>query len=199
MKLKKYNEKYEKKVKKVDKKIRRFFDLKWVLIITLCAFLISLSFSFFTEIMVPHLSAVVGILIILLIIVIGVLFDMIGVAATSASLKPFNSMAAKKVKGSKTAIWLIKNAEKVSAFCNDVIGDVCGIVSGSVGILISEIIAKEMNVKSGAITLILTAVIASLTIGGKSLGKSYAINKSDVIVFKFAKFIRIFRKEGKKN
>lgn len=197
MKLKRYNEKYEKKVKKLDKKTRKFFDISWVLTITLCAFLISLSFSFLAEIMVPHLSAIVGIVIVLIIIVIGVLFDMIGVAATSASLKPFNSMASKKVKGSKTAIWLIKNAEKVSAFCNDVIGDVCGIISGSVGILISGIIAKEINVSSGVITLILTAVIASLTIGGKALGKSYAINKSDVIVFKFAKFIRLFRKEGK--
>lgn len=197
MKLKKYNEKYEKKVKKIDKKTRRFFNLKWVLTITLCAFFISLSFSFFTELLVPNLSAILGILIVLIIIVIGVLFDMIGVAATSASLKPFNSMASKKVRGSKTAIWLIKNAEKVSAFCCDVVGDVCGIISGSVGILISSIIAREININISLITLILTAVIASLTIGGKSLGKSYAINKSDVIIFKFAKVIKLFRKEGK--
>lgn len=197
MKLKKYNEKYEKKVKKIDKKTRRFFNLKWILTITLCAFFISLSFSFFTELLVPNLSAILGILIVLIIIVIGVLFDMIGVAATSASLKPFNSMASKKVRGSKTAIWLIKNAEKVSAFCCDVVGDVCGIISGSVGILISSIIAREININVGLITLILTAVIASLTIGGKSLGKSYAINKSDVIIFKFAKVIKLFRKEGK--
>lgn len=197
MKLKKYNEKYEKKVKKIDKKTRRFFNFKWVLTITLCAFFISLSFSFFTELLVPNLSAILGILIVLIIIVIGVLFDMIGVAATSASLKPFNSMASKKVRGSKTAIWLIKNAEKVSAFCCDVVGDVCGIISGSVGILISSIIAREININVGLITLILTAVIASLTIGGKSLGKSYAINKSDVIIFKFAKVIKLFRKEGK--
>lgn len=197
MKLKKYNEKYEKKVKKIDKKTRRFFNFKWVLTITLCAFFISLSFSFFTELLVPNLSAILGILIVLIIIVIGVLFDMIGVAATSASLKPFNSMASKKVRGSKTAIWLIKNAEKVSAFCCDVVGDVCGIISGSVGILISSIIAREININISLITLILTAVIASLTIGGKSLGKSYAINKSDVIIFKFAKVIKLFRKEGK--
>ena len=106
-------------------------------------------------------------------------------------------MAAKKIRGSKTAIKLIQNAEKVSAFCNDVIGDVCGIISGSVGVLISAIISKETGINNSIVTLVLTALIAALTIGGKAMGKSYAINKSDVIIFKFAKLISIFRREKK--
>lgn len=197
MKIKKYNEKYEKKVKKLDKKTRKLFDLLWILKVTFLAFIISFSFSFITEILVPNLNVIMGIFLLFIIIVLGVLFDMIGVSVTAASIKPFNSMASKKVRGSKTAIWLIQNAEKVSAFCNDVIGDVCGIISGSVGILISTLISVELNISNSLITLTLTALIAALTIGGKALGKSYAINKSDVIVFKFAKFISIFMKEEK--
>lgn len=197
MKIKKFNEKYEKKIKKIDKKNRKFFDLSWVLKVSIFAFLISLSFSIVTEVALPNINVFMGVLVLFSIIVIGVLFDMVGVSVTAASLEPFNSMASKKVKGSKTSIWLIKNAEKVSAFCNDVIGDVCGIISGSVGILISSALAVELKTNISITTLILTAAIASLTIGGKAIGKSYAINKSDVIVFRFAKIIKIFRKEEK--
>lgn len=197
MKLKDFNEKYEKKVKKIDKRKRRYVDVKWVLTITFCAFFISLAFSSLTEIVVPHLNAIIGIVLVLIIIIIGVVFDMVGVSVTASDLKPFNSMAAKKIRGSKTAIKLIQNAEKVSAFCNDVIGDVCGIISGSVGILISAIISKETGINNSIVTLVLTALIAALTIGGKAMGKSYAINKSDVIIFKFAKLISIFRREKK--
>lgn len=195
MKIKDFTEKYEKKIKKIDKRQRKFVDVKWVLTITTIAFLMSIVFSGLTEFVMPHINAFIGIIIVILIIVLGVLFDMIGVSVTAADLKPFNSMASKKIKGSKIAIMLIKNAEKVSAFCNDVIGDVCGIISGSVGILISGVIAKELGINSSFSTLILTALIASLTIGGKALGKSYAINKSDVIIFKVSKIISIFKSE----
>lgn len=195
MKLKKFNEKYEKKVKKIDKKKRKFVDINWVIKITVCAFLLSLIFSLITDKLVPSVNAIVGVALILIIIIIGVIFDMIGVSVTACDIKPFNSMASKRVKGSKTAIWLIKNAEKVASFCNDVIGDVCGIISGSLGVLISVIISAEFNFDISIVTLLLTSIIAALTIGGKALGKSYAINKSDVIVFKFAKFIRLFRRE----
>lgn len=195
MKLKKYSEKYEKKVKKIDKKKRKFADFNWVIKITLCALFISFIFSLIMDNLVPNINAIIGILLVLIIIIIGVIFDMIGVSVTACDIKPFNSMASKRVRGSKTAIWLIKNAEKVSSFCNDVIGDVCGIISGSLGILISGTISLEFELNISLVTLVLTSIIAALTIGGKALGKSYAINKSDVIVFKFAKFIRLFRRE----
>lgn len=197
MKIKSFKEKYEKKIKKIDKEKKRFVDIEWIFKITVTAFLISLFFSSVTESLVLGLNELVGILIVIVIILLGVIFDMIGVSVTAADLKPFNSMASKKIRGSKTAINLIKNAEKVSAFCNDVVGDVCGIISGSVGLLISTGIATKYNLNSSAITLIVTALIAAFTIGGKAMGKSYAINKSDVIIFKASKLISLFKKEYK--
>ena len=104
MKVKHFKDKYEKKVKKIDKFPRRFTNVNWVIKITLIAFLISLMFSVITEVFVVRLNIVFGILITFLIIFIGVIFDMIGVSVTAADLKPFNSMASKKVSGSKTAI-----------------------------------------------------------------------------------------------
>ena len=198
MKIKQFSEKYEKKVKKIDKKPKKFIDVKWVITISACAFLISLLLSSFTEILVSNLNAFIAILIVILIIIIGVIFDMVGVSVTASNVKSFNSMASKKVRGSKTALMLIKNAEKVSAFCNDVIGDVCGILSGSIGIIISSFLSDKLNINSSITTLIVTALIAALTIGGKAMGKSYAINKCDVIVFKFSKIISLFKREVKK-
>ena len=46
----------------------------------------------------------------------------------------------------------------------------------------------------GGSSLTVAAIVASLTIGGKACGKSFAINKSDVILYEFAKIISIFYK-----
>ena len=45
----------------------------------------------------------------------------------------YHAMSSKKIKGAKKAVSFKKNADKVSSFCNDVIGDICGIISGSAG------------------------------------------------------------------
>ena len=103
-------------------------------------------------------------------------------------------MATKKVKGAELGVRLIKKAPKVSSFCNDVIGDICGIISGSTGLTIAIIIAEKLNVPLLFVTLIITALIAAMTIGGKAIGKSYAINKSNVILYRFVKVLSIFVK-----
>ncbi|MDD4054069.1 MAG: Mg2+ and Co2+ transporter CorB, partial [Bacilli bacterium] len=133
MKRKKFKEEYDNKITKRDKVIKKSFDLKWVLQISLLAFIISLLFSAGSNIILDSVNVFFGLLIVLFFILVGVIFDMIGIAVASADEKPFHSMASKQVQGSKVAIKMIKNAEKVSAFCNDVIGDICNIISGSVG------------------------------------------------------------------
>lgn len=192
MKAKDYKEKYSKKAKKKPIQNKRLVDIKWILIVTLVAFFISLGFSFLSETVMPNANVIVAIIIILLFILIGILFDMIGIAITLADISTFNSMAAKKVKGAPIAIKLIKNSEKASSFCNDVIGDICGIVSGSAGVALSVILANKFNLNLFAITLTITAVIAALTIGGKAIGKATAINRSTYILFGFSKVLSIF-------
>jgi CBS domain containing-hemolysin-like protein len=145
-----------------------------------------------SEELMAHSNTVVAFLILLAIVLLGIVFDVVGVAVTSADEKPFHSMAARKVPGARDAIRLRRQAEKVSSICNDVIGDICGIISGSTGITIAIIIAKVTNINSLIITLLTTAIIASLTIGGKAIGKSFAINKSNSILYKFVLFLSIF-------
>lgn len=192
MKLKIFKEKYSKKVNKKPVKNRKLVDYKWIITVTLLAFFISLIFSLFSEGVIPNANSVVAITIILLFIGIGIMFDMVGIAITVADIKTFNSMASKQVKGAKLAIKLIKNSEKASSFCNDVIGDICGIISGSAGVALANIIATNFNFNPLIVSLLITAIIAALTIGGKAMGKATAINKSTLILFRFSQVIANF-------
>lgn len=192
MKLKIFKEKYSKKVNKKPVKNRKLVDYKWIITVTLLAFFISLIFSLFSEGVIPNANSVVAITIILLFIGIGIVFDMVGIAITVADIKTFNSMASKQVKGAKLAIKLIKNSEKASSFCNDVIGDICGIISGSAGVALANIIANNFNFNLLIVSLLITAIIAALTIGGKAMGKATAINKSTLILFRFSQVIANF-------
>lgn len=192
MKDKKYKEKYSRKTSKKPIKDKRLVDKKWITIISIVTFFISLCFSFLGEVIIPNAHLIVSIILVFTFIILGIIFDMIGISVTVADIKTFNSMATKQVRGAKIAVKFIRNAEKVSSFCNDVIGDICGIISGSTGITIALIISNMTNIPSLIVTLLTTSIIASLTIGGKAIGKSFAINKSNVILFKFVQFLSVF-------
>ena len=68
------------------------------------------------------------ILITIIVIAIGIVFDMIGVAALTSKKENFHAMASKKIPGAKTSIKLIKNSGKVANICADVIGDIAGVL-----------------------------------------------------------------------
>lgn len=176
-------------------KNKSLVDYQWIIKIVLIAFIISVVFSFISETAIPNINILFGILLALLFIAIGVVFDMIGIAVATADESQFHSMAAKKVKGAKMAIKLKKNASKVSSFCNDVIGDICGIISGSTGAVIAIKTVEKTNLNYLFITLIIMGIISSLTIGGKALEKGFAMKKSNEILFKFAKALSIFNKD----
>lgn len=182
-------------MKKKFKKRKNNTDYNWIIKITLVAFTISLFFSFISEKILPGANLLMGIILVLVFIILGVIFDMIGVAVTASDEKQFHSMSSRKVKGAKIAVLLKKNAEKMSSFCNDVIGDICGIISGSAGVVIASKLSNILNWNAFLVSLIVTALIAALTIGGKALGKGLAISKSNDILFMFSKFIVFFKKE----
>ena len=178
--------------KKREKIKKEKVDIKWLITIIIVAFIISFGLSFVANATIPNLSLIFGIIITLLFIIIGIIFDIIGVSVTSADEKVFHSMAARKVKGASTAVKLKKNADKTSSFCCDVIGDICGVISGAAGTTICAILVTKYHTDLLITGLIITACISSLTIGGKALGKSFAINKSDIILYEFAKIISNF-------
>lgn len=167
----------------------------WVIIVTILAFFISLFFSFISQVLMPKVNIIIGIIILLFFITLGIIFDMIGVAVTASDEEPLHSMNSKKIKGAKKAVNFKKNADKVSSFCNDVIGDICGIISGSAGVVITTNLSNMLNINIFYIGLLVTATIASLTIGGKAYFKKIAINNSYVIVYKTAKVISFFERK----
>ncbi len=193
MHKKKHKVKYERKLNKMDKIIKKSFDIKWIMQITIIGFLITLFFSGTSEIVMENINIVFGFLIIIFFIILGATFDMVGIAVARADEKPFHSMAAKKIKGAKMAVNMIKKAEKVTTFCNDVIGDICNIMSGSAGIVIATNLALYKGYSVIFTVLLMTSLIAASTIGCKAVGKSLAINKSELIVFKFAKILRLLK------
>lgn len=192
MKSKKYKERYSNKTGKKPVKNKKLVNYNWIIKITVITFFISLSFSLLSETIIPNANIFISLILVLLFIGLGILFDIIGVSITVADEKTFNSMASKNVRGARLAVKLIKNAEKVSSFCNDVIGDICGIISGSTSASIAVILANNFDWNLLIVSLIITALVASMTIGGKAIGKSIAINKSNTIIFKFSSFLSLF-------
>lgn len=170
-------------------------NTKWLITITILAFIISFVFSLISDFALSKVNLIIGIIILILFIAIGILFDMVGVAVTSGAESPLNAMSSKKIKGAKKAVSFKKNADKVSSFCNDVIGDICGIISGSAGVTITATISETYNLDIFWVGLIITAIIASLTIGGKALFKGIAMKNSNQIVYITAKVISVFEKK----
>ena len=173
---------------------KELVDKRWILTILIISFIISFLLSFVSEITVPNFNLVIGVIVTLLFIILGILFDIIGVSVTTADEKVFHSMNSRKVKGANIAVLFKKNSEKVSSFCCDVVGDICGVISGSTAVTISTLISKATSVNLFFMTLLTTAIVASLTIGGKAIGKSFAINKCDIILYEFSKFVSYFYK-----
>ena len=194
MKTKKFKDEYSKEPIKKDKTKNEKRDKKWIITVSALSFVISLIMSLISEMIIPNAVISISIFLVLIFIFIGIIFDIIGLATSTADPKIFHSMATKKVKGSKKAIELIKNKDKVSSLLNDVIGDICGVVSGSCGLAISITLANMLNTNKILTTIIITSIISSLTIGGKAFGKTIAINNANEIVFEFAKILNIFFK-----
>ena len=92
-------------------------------------------------------------------------------------------MASHKVPGAHEAIRLLRNAERVSSICNDVVGDICGVVSGSASATIAALILTNAEVGwPKGVSLVMSALVAGLTVGGKAIGKTIAVNSCTKIV-----------------
>ena len=169
---------------------------KWILIVFILSFILSIIFSGISTAMTNNFHTIILVFVILLVIGIGILFDMIGVAVLTCKESNLHAMASKKMKGAKQAIALTKNSTKVSSICNDVIGDICGIVSGSLGAALTLDIVGVINISSVVVTMIVTATISALTVGFKAICKDVAEINSDAIVYTVGKVLSIFKKEN---
>ncbi|NLX85711.1 MAG: hypothetical protein GXY97_00965 [Clostridiales bacterium] len=171
---------------------------RWVVLITLWTFLLALTFSFLSEMVVRNLPLVAAYVILIVIVIVGIVFDIIGIAVTASDQKPLNGMAAQKIPGAREAVMLHKKAGAVSNFCNDVIGDICGILSGAAGaVIVTRFVAIYPNIRGAVLGVMLSSFIAAVTVGGKAIGKNIAIDNASEITFKAGRFLNVFyRKTG---
>ena len=144
-------------------------------------FILSIIFSYICTNAISSLELFPALLILILTIFIGIIFDIVGVAVTVAKEEELHAKASKKVEGAKTSIKLIRNSSKVSNICADVIGDICGVISGSIAALITIKITEKYNLNFD-LQFIISAIVASLTVGGKAIGKGIAKRNSTKIV-----------------
>ena len=178
-------------------------NIRWFIIIFLVTILASGVISLGSEELMASSSMGVAFLILFAIVMLGIVFDVIGVAVTSADEKPFHSMAARKVPGALEAIQLLRNAEKVGSICNDVVGDICGVVSGSASATIAMQILQNFDFSwPRIVSLIMSSLVAGLTVGGKAIGKTFAINSCTFIVHGVGRLLwwfghipRVFQKD----
>ena len=177
--------------KKDDDSIPRKRNRRWIVVTIFWTFLMAVFFSLITENLMASLDILAAFLILIVIIFIGIIFDIIGIAVTASDEKPFHAMAANKVEEAKYAVKLIRNAGQVSNFCNDVIGDICGIISGAAGTTIIYKLIERYDFKSATmLSIIVTALIASFTVGGKAIGKGIAMDNSEKIIFQISKILK---------
>ena len=162
-------------------------NVNWIYKVFLYSFILSCLFSGISTIVSDSFNTIVLTIILIVVIIIGIIFDMIGVAVLTSKEASLHAKASKKLSGAKEAISLLKNATQVSSICNDVIGDICGIVSGSLGAVLTIEISNYFNFSQFIITILITAVISSLTVGFKAVSKGIATKNSDEIVFTVGK------------
>ena len=168
----------------------------WIIKVFLFTFFITLFVSGLSNYISNNSNIIIVIIITIVIIFLGIMFDIIGTSVLTANVANFHSMAAHKVKGSKESIKLINNKSNISNFCNDVIGDICGIVSGSMGAIISINISNLIKFDITLCALIIASIISSITVVGKSVGKKYATKNSDNIILFVGKILNIFKKNS---
>ena len=171
---------------------------RWAVQVFFIAVTLSAALSFASDQALDGAGLAVAFVVLLAFILLGIVFDIIGVSVTAADEKPFHSMAARKTPGAREALNLIRKADKVSSFCNDVVGDICGIISGSTAAIIVTRLQQALSIRSVAVSLAVTALVSGLTIGGKALGKMFAINKSTAVLQTVGRILHVFSSHKKR-
>lgn len=166
---------------KKEKKKKDSSDLKWFITVFITTFILSIVFSYISTNAISSLELFPAVLILIVTIFVGIIFDIIGVAVTVANEQELHAKASKKIQGAKTSIKLVRNSPKVANICADVIGDICGVLSGSISALVTIKITEKFGLTFN-LQFIISAIVASLTVGGKAIGKGIAQRNSTKIV-----------------
>lgn len=157
------------------------------------SFILAVFFTYISDFFVTKVSSyIISLIFLLFIIIIHILFDIIGIAATAASETPFHAKSAKKIRGASQAVELIRNADKVASWTNDVVGDITGVVGGALGAaIVFKLAASGSKINDTLLNVTMAGLITSFTVTGKVFGKKFAITNADRVIFRVAQVIAL--------
>ena len=168
--------------------------IRWVVTIFFVTIVISGVISLVSDEIMSRSGIGLAFVILFAIVLLGIMFDIIGVAVTAADEKPFHAMASRKVSGARESLKLLRSSDRVSSICCDVVGDICGVVSGAASATIAALIISSANFGwPQIVTLGMSALVAGLTVGGKAIGKGVAIGSATKIVQTVGKILYVLR------
>ncbi len=156
----------------------------WVMKMTIGTFFLAVFFGFISQMLLKSIDAfVLSLLLLLVIVFTGIVSDTVGTAAAAGEEAPLNAKATRKIFGAQKGVYLVRHADQVANFCNDVIGDITGILSGAVGtVLVLQLIVYAPDYTELYFQILMTAAVTSITVGGKAWGKFLALNRSTEIM-----------------
>lgn len=166
---------------------------KWIITTFVITFMLAMLFGGVSNVVIEKMNLVMAIIVLILVIAIGIVFDMIGMSIATCEEAPFHAKAAKKHSGAKEVIKLLKEKDKATNVCNDLIGDICGIVSGSACALVSVKVSTILNIDVVIVSLVLSALVAMITVGGKAIGKGISMNNAEKIMYMVGAVIHIVK------
>ena len=162
----------------------------WVLKAFIYTFFLTVLFSFISTMALGAAQIVIAVVVLLIIILIGIIFDIIGIAIATADAKPFIAMASKKIKGANKCIDIVNNADLYINICSDIIGDICGIISGAAGTAVTlRLVTGEESLIAA---ILVSSLTAAVTVGAKAAGKRVGIRKNKEIVLAVGKALSVF-------
>ena len=171
---------------------------KWAFKVFVLSISLSIIFSLFSQSLLPSLSPFFSIFVIVFFVFVSVIFDMVAVAFTSINKEQLDKY--KNENGYVMAVKLCERADKVASFGGDVVGDICGILSGAGGVSL----VVNMNIQDANLNLLVTCLVSSLiagiTIFCKAIMKTYALQNCEQIaivtgVYLEASFFNRMRKK----
>ncbi|MFC0214214.1 hypothetical protein ACFFK0_17430 [Paenibacillus chartarius] len=172
-------------------------SMRWSVLIACITFVLACLFTVSSTTILEGASWGIGMLIVFILICTGIFFDILGLGAAAAKETPFHAMASERVPGAKHAIYIVRNADRFSNFCNDVIGDISGVISGAASALVVfKLMAsfEQYEVLRTAVSVVFTGMVSALTVGGKAVGKSFALHYATEIVLLIGKFFYLLER-----
>ncbi|MBE3520045.1 MAG: hypothetical protein IMW97_07055 [Firmicutes bacterium] len=152
-------------------------------ILGISALVLSFVLNFFSDKVSFSLSPYLSLPFILVVVVLGIAADVVGIASARAREPALTSMASKKMRGAKEALWFIRNADKVSSLANDLLGDVCATVAGGLAVGLSFKFAGSTRLTRPVLSALAVGVAAALAVGGKALMKGIGLKRAESIVY----------------